>query len=325
MTTPITPNPTGTPVTPSVTPADPAPGTTKGLGGAVGTAVGTGLKAGVTPKGDPLYTGKITNITQAYQELFGRQPDAKGLAYWSSMPLDQAIQGMKQSPEYQSFQNQQNTNAATTQQNNTLAGAASLQSYALQNNGNTYVPNANPNSTTKGQNEAILQNQMLGGANAGKYNLPGSMQQTYTGIQNHPEDMLNPNTGQVQGYTTADQQHATAGQAIAGQATGTLAGYQTNPGAAQYNASIIGSMTPQALAVQGQVDPRSLMQNQYSELMNFPPDQVPDWAKGAVTAANQALAAHGLAGSSVAGQAITSALMQAALPLRRMMLMYSPI
>lgn len=138
---------------------------------------------------------------------------------------------------------------------------------------------------------------------------------TYQSIKNHPNDTLDTGTGSITGADPATVTTATAGQADASHATAGQATASTNPGASTYNAATIGSFTPQAIAAQGQVDPRSLMQNQYTQLLNFPPNQIPDWARGAVSAANASLAAHGLSSSSVAGQAITGALMSAALPI----------
>lgn len=63
------------------------------------------------------------------------------------------------------------------------------------------------------------------------------------------------------------------------------------------------------------VDPRSTVQAQYAKLMDFSGDTVPLWANGAVRAAQQHLAARGIASSSTASGAITAALMQAALPI----------
>jgi len=82
-----------------------------------------------------------------------------------------------------------------------------------------------------------------------------------------------------------------------------------------------GTLSPETLAaldpslVQGKVDPRSLAQNQYAQLMDFGPDEVPGWAKGALRTANQIMADRGLAASTMAGEAVTAALMQAALPI----------
>lgn len=186
---------------------------------------------------------------------------------------------------------------------------------------NTALQAYNPSAASVGA--AYVPGQGLNSSNiaiheAGAATNPGLAPYTaasYQAIQNQPGDTLDPNSGQANQTNTATQQTANAGVATDTHATASQATASSNPGAATYNAATIGSMTPQAIAAQGQVDPRSLMQNQYTQLMDFPPNQVPDWAKGAVATANASLAAHGLGASSVAGQAITSALMQAALPI----------
>lgn len=205
-----------------------------------------------------------------------------------------------------------NTPAAATPNPPSVNDAQGLANTALQ--GYTpYTPTQTGTGTDNGVNAALWeQTNLLTNPNPA---LNDAYKQTYQPIQNNPDDQLATGTGQATGTNTATQQNATAGQATASQATGATATSATNPGAATYSAATIGAYTPQMIAAQGQVDPRSLMQNQYADLMNFPPGQVPDWAKGAVTQANQALASHGLGASSVAGQAITSALMQAALPI----------
>lgn len=71
----------------------------------------------------------------------------------------------------------------------------------------------------------------------------------------------------------------------------------------------------ETLAANAEVDERSLVRFQYSQLMDFGPDEVPAWAKGAISLAEQTLAARGLGSSSIAGEGITAALMQAALPI----------
>lgn len=64
------------------------------------------------------------------------------------------------------------------------------------------------------------------------------------------------------------------------------------------------------------VDPNSTVQQQYTNLMSGVTDgSTPPWAAAAVRAAEQKLAARGLGGSSIAAEGITSALMQAALPI----------
>ena len=63
------------------------------------------------------------------------------------------------------------------------------------------------------------------------------------------------------------------------------------------------------------IDPNATVQGQYAKLMNFGPTEVPAWAQGAYKKAEQVLAARGLGSSTIAGESITTALMQAALPI----------
>lgn len=64
------------------------------------------------------------------------------------------------------------------------------------------------------------------------------------------------------------------------------------------------------------VDPTMTVQGQYAQLMTgFDNGGVPAWAQGAYKAATQRLAARGLSGSTMAGEAISTAIMQAALPI----------
>lgn len=120
--------------------------------------------------------------------------------------------------------------------------------------------------------------------------------------------------------------------------------------AAQYAAETIAPHTPQATAQQGTVsedakvkaeqqqglspelkqqmdqfnaeldaigvDPNMTVQGQFSKLMQgFDNGGTPPWASGAIKAANQRLAARGLGGSTMAGEAISTAVMQAAMPI----------
>lgn len=70
-------------------------------------------------------------------------------------------------------------------------------------------------------------------------------------------------------------------------------------------------------AAQGTVDPNSLIQNQFDSLMNSNKDEagVPDWARTAVTSANQRMNSLGLASSTMAGGATASAILSTALPM----------
>jgi hypothetical protein len=85
--------------------------------------------------------------------------------------------------------------------------------------------------------------------------------------------------------------------------------------APQVQASTIGDTTPQATAAQGAVTSQATVQGQFKQLMDFEPGEVPQWAKGAVATAQDALASRGLGGSSIAAGTITAALSQAALPI----------
>ena len=71
-----------------------------------------------------------------------------------------------------------------------------------------------------------------------------------------------------------------------------------------------------AAAVQGDVDALSTVQGQLTQLMNsFNDGATPAWAAGAIRAANAAMSARGLGGSSMAGTAIFQAAMESALPI----------
>lgn len=63
------------------------------------------------------------------------------------------------------------------------------------------------------------------------------------------------------------------------------------------------------------VDSNMTVQGQYSKLMDFGPNEIPSWAKGAYRTAINNMAARGISGSTIAGGAITTALMQAAMPI----------
>lgn len=64
------------------------------------------------------------------------------------------------------------------------------------------------------------------------------------------------------------------------------------------------------------VDPNMTVQGQYSKLMEgFDNGGTPSWAAGAMKIANQRMAARGLSGSTMAGGAVSAAVMQAALPI----------
>lgn len=68
--------------------------------------------------------------------------------------------------------------------------------------------------------------------------------------------------------------------------------------------------------IQGDVPAQATVQGQLTELMkSFDDGKTPAWASGAIRAANAAMAARGLGGSSMAGAAIFQAAMESALPI----------
>ena len=70
-----------------------------------------------------------------------------------------------------------------------------------------------------------------------------------------------------------------------------------------------------AKAAQGDVNALDTVQGQLSKLMQDFNDGTPTWAAGAMRAANAAMAARGLGGSSVAAAAIVQAAMESAIPI----------
>ena len=133
--------------------------------------------------------------------------------------------------------------------------------------------------------------------------VPELMQSQQGDFMNPAVAMLSPNTGAT-GLTPA---------------TATQVNPNSIPNigvpAPQVQASTIGDTTPQATAAQGAVTSQATVQGQFKQLMDFEPGEVPQWAKGAVATAQDALASRGLGGSSIAAGTITAALSQAALPI----------
>ncbi len=84
---------------------------------------------------------------------------------------------------------------------------------------------------------------------------------------------------------------------------------------AQYDPSLIGNDVPQAVAAHGAVTSDMTVAGQLSRLMDFGSDDMPFWAVGARRVAEDAMAARGLGASSIAGAAITQAIMEAGIPI----------
>lgn len=86
-----------------------------------------------------------------------------------------------------------------------------------------------------------------------------------------------------------------------------------NPTTGQYDAKLtdnVGDLTPEQMTVSS----LSTVKGQLTELMDFD-GPAPLWAKGAVTSANEMLAARGLGASSIGAAAIYAAIEQSALPI----------
>lgn len=137
---------------------------------------------------------------------------------------------------------------------------------------------------------------MFGNAFNPQYANPNEMQ-TYTSIGNSPDQEMNyHNIGSM--YDTAAQGNAyTVG----------------NPywfDSSRYNAT-------QGTAQQGEVDPNSMIQNQMDTLLHSDTNAngTPEWAQPAVTASNQRMNSLGLGASTMAGNAQTTAILNAAMPM----------
>lgn len=182
------------------------------------------------------------------------------------------------------------------------------------------------------QNPA-LSNEMLGLAAAPT--LPGGTSINPTAIQSTPETVQDkqqldtnnnpaatftaPTTAQVgmQPSSPAAQVTPSANSQQAVQANQMVAAQMTNDPRTQTTAAqVTPSAGALATAAQGTINPNTMtMQGQMNDLMNFAPGQIPDWAKGAVTTAEQQMAARGLGASSMAGNAVAGAILQSALPI----------
>lgn len=165
--------------------------------------------------------------------------------------------------------------------------------------------------------------------------LPPGTQLSATKIQENPNE--------IQQYTGLS---GTSPQASFHAQTAQTAQEMNNPGASTYNATQAGANTPTMTGAEGgmdpnaivqaqigalsadtlaaldpnsissAVDPKSLVQNQYKTILaDAGPDGIPLFAKDAVRAAMAAMSARGLGNSTMAGEAMTSAILQAALPI----------
>lgn len=135
-------------------------------------------------------------------------------------------------------------------------------------------------------------------------------------------ELMTGQGSQIQGTQVAQPQAVqgvqlgTAATANAAQVDPNAAIQFLNPATGKYEAVLISDMTPQATAQQGTVSENATVKGQLKQLYEeATPGQIPEWAKGAVTTANEAMAARGMGKSSVGAAAITAAVQQSALPI----------
>ncbi len=103
---------------------------------------------------------------------------------------------------------------------------------------------------------------------------------------------------------TAQAAEVNAQEAVAG----------INPNAGTYQATTVSGQTPQATAQQGTVNELATVQGQLKQLYSeLSPGQIPEWAKGAVTSANEAMAARNMGRTTVGTTAIAAAIQERAI------------
>lgn len=142
-------------------------------------------------------------------------------------------------------------------------------------------------------------------------NAPRATQATASQIQARPGQLIDRQSGQLQGQTP-NVTHTNV-QADRAQTPEALK-------AALIDAVKTGKNIDEILAkfqyAQGTVSEESTVQGQLGQLMEqFKGGATPAWAAGALRAADDAMAARGLGASSMAGAATTQAAMEAALPI----------
>lgn len=159
---------------------------------------------------------------------------------------------------------------------------------------------------------AAIQNTNI--SNATNPQLPSSATATPVMQQVQPGEMMNYNPIN----TNADQVNSNLGvnaSTVGGVAT--AANPTTGMTAATYNAAVLdpAQVASATQAVTAALPADALVSNQLQQLLT--PDangNLPSWIQPAVTAANQFLTGRGISNSTMAGQAITSAILTAAIP-----------
>lgn len=200
-------------------------------------------------------------------------------------------------PDPPQMNNQGEGGSGISAQNAVMGGNTDPTQLGLASIPSSAPPYHNIINDQTGQN---IQDQMYNFA-GGNGKLPQNEQYGYQPITNQDNNNLNYNSINTPGLHGAQiGQTQTANNTL-----NTGSQYTT------YNANQTG-------AAQGSVDPNSLVQNQFNDInQNSPTDAngVPLWARTAVTAANQQMAALGLGSSTMAGNATASAILNTELPM----------
>lgn len=192
---------------------------------------------------------------------------------------------------------------------NTVAGSVT--------GNNTNAPGMNQAGVVPGTDLLANQMQEITNQNINQLNnpsVPASGQATPVNQQTNSDEMLSDQNIDP----NADQVDTSAGNIQASTAnTATAANPGTGVTAATYNANQLdpATLAQTTQAVTSAMPADALVSQQLQELLT--PDangNLPSWVQPAVTAANQFLNGRGISNSTMAGQAITSAILTAAIP-----------
>lgn len=210
------------------------------------------------------------------------------IAYQSSAPPYQPIVGNQGAQNQKSTYQQQATNPSLLPQE---------QQTAATNETNSFMELGSGNNSQSNYTVAPDVNAPVSQATAAQVNDP-----QVTSAAQYDSTQVNAAQGNIAQGSQYDSTDAIAGHAQA--ARGQVAQ------GSQYEAA-------QATAAQGQVDPQSLIQNQFHTIMNadLGADGIPEWARVAVTAARQQMNSGGLGNSTMAANATAAAILSTALPM----------
>jgi hypothetical protein len=230
-----------------------------------------------------------SDIQNVYGDVLGREAKGDALDFYSERlqgggySLDDLKADLRYSPEYQN------------------AGYLPTEEQNLKNINNPNLPDG-------AEYQPILQeaqeNELMQGQNID----PDKYAQTAAQAQA-------PDAQSAEGYqATTISGQTPQGEAAQGQVSDeSKVDAATREGAYEDYAATIEQARQEA--AQFELDKRATVQHQYKQLMNFNADETPAWAKGAIREAESRMAARGLGASSMAGGAVSAAVMREALPI----------